>query len=69
MHGYRPSSNWVKNTNRDVLGDCHNILYRRTNPLCHSLNVYGVNDFCQTEIHTAKPAINKFEINIENIIT
>jgi len=51
MQGYRPRKKRVKNENRDVLGDSHNILHRRTNPYCHLLNVFGVNEFCQSEIH------------------
>ena len=35
--------------------DSHSILVRQTNHFSQVLNVYGVNDVRQTEIHTAEP--------------
>jgi hypothetical protein len=69
MHGYRPRSNRVKNENRDVLGDSYNILHRKTNSYFQLLNVFGVNEICQSEIHTAKSLVHKVEINTGVLIS
>jgi hypothetical protein len=45
----------AKEENGDLLADSHSILNRWTN--CQLLNVHGVNDVRQTEIHTAEPLV------------
>jgi hypothetical protein len=40
-----------------MLADSHNILNRWKNYFCQLLNIHGVNDVRQTEIHTADPLV------------
>jgi hypothetical protein len=40
-----------------LLADSHNILNRWKNYYCQLLNVHGVSDVRQTEIHTAEPLV------------
>jgi hypothetical protein len=52
--------------------DSHSILSRRTKHFSQSLNVHGVNDVGQTEIHTADPLVPEMsafelEVAIENL--
>jgi hypothetical protein len=47
----------VKDENGDLLADSHNILNRWKNYFCQLLNVHGVNDVRQTEIHTPEPLV------------
>jgi hypothetical protein len=54
---YQPRTNMVKEENGDLLADSHSILNRWTNYFCQILNVHGVNDVKQTEIHTAEPLV------------
>jgi hypothetical protein len=49
--GYQPRTNVVK------VADCHSILVRLRSHFCQLLNVHGVNDVRQTEIHTAEPLL------------
>jgi len=53
--GYEPRVNIVKNEKGDLVADCHSILSRWRNHFSLLLNVLGVNDVRQTEIHTAEP--------------
>jgi hypothetical protein len=55
--GYQHRANMVKEENGDLLGDSHSILNRWKNYFCQLLNVHGVNDVRQTEIHTAQPLV------------
>jgi hypothetical protein len=62
----------VKARNGDLLADSHNILYMWKNYFCQLLNVLGVNDVRQTEIHTAEPLVpepssSEFRIAIEKL--
>ena len=50
--GYQPRTNTVKDEKGDTVADCHSILARRRNYFSQLLNVHGVNDIRQTEIHT-----------------
>jgi hypothetical protein len=50
-----PTWNLVKDKNGDLLADSHNALNRWKNQFCQLLNVHGVNNVRQTEIHTAEP--------------
>jgi hypothetical protein len=57
----------VKEKNSDLLADSHSILNRWKNYFCQLLNVLGVNDVRQTEIHTAEPLVlepSSFEVEI-----
>jgi hypothetical protein len=47
----------VKDYKGDLVADSHSILARWRNCLCQLLNVHGVNDFRQTDIHTAEPLV------------
>ena len=47
-----------------MVRDCHSILAWQRNHFSQLLNVHGVNDVRQTEIHTAF----KFEMAIEKLI-
>jgi hypothetical protein len=47
----------VKCKNGDLLADSHSILNRWKNYFCQLLNVHGVNDVRQTEIHAAEPLV------------
>jgi hypothetical protein len=62
----------VKAENDDLLADSHSILNRWKNYFCQLLNVHGVNDVRQTEIHTAEPLVrepssSEVEIAIEKL--
>jgi hypothetical protein len=50
--GYQPRAKMVKAENGDLLADSHSVLNRWKNYFCQLLNVHGVNDVRQTEIHT-----------------
>ena len=41
----------------DLVTDSHNIWARQMNHFFHLLNVHGVNDVRQTELHTAEPLV------------
>jgi hypothetical protein len=47
----------VKEETDDLLADSHSILNRWKNYFCQRLNINGVNDVRQTEIHTAEPLV------------
>jgi hypothetical protein len=49
--GYQPRTNVVKDEKGDLVADCHNILPRWRNHFFQLLNIHGVNDVKQTEIH------------------
>ena len=55
--GYQPRTNIVKDDRGDLVADCHSILARWRNYFTQLLNVHGVNDVKQTEIHTAEPLV------------
>ena len=52
--GYQLRTNIVKEDKGDLVADSHNILTRWRNYFSQLLNVHGVNDVRQTEIHTAE---------------
>ena len=69
--GYQPRTNIVKDDEVDLVADSHSILARWRNSFSQILNVHGVNDLRQTEIHTAEPLVPEpsafdFELAIEN---
>jgi hypothetical protein len=47
----------VKDENCDLLAGSHNILNRWKNYFSQLLNVHGVSDVRQIEIHTAEPLV------------
>jgi hypothetical protein len=51
--GYQPITNLVKDENGDVLADSCNILNSWKNYFCQLLNLHGVNDVRQREMHAA----------------
>jgi hypothetical protein len=53
----RRATNLVKVENDNVLSDTHNILNRWKHFFSQLLNVNGINDERQTEIHTAEPLV------------
>jgi hypothetical protein len=62
----------VKAENGDLLADSHSILNRWKNYFCQLLNVHGVNNVRQTEIHAAEPLVPELsspevEIAIEKL--
>jgi hypothetical protein len=60
-------ANLVKDENGELLADSHSILNRWKNYFCQLLNVHGVNDVTQCEIHTAEtliPEPSSFEVEI-----
>jgi hypothetical protein len=57
--GYQPTTDGVKDEKGDLVTDSHSILARWRNHFSQLLNVHGVNDVWQTEIHMAKPLVPK----------
>ena len=55
--GYQPRTIIVKDDKGDLVADSHSILTRWRNYFSQILNVHGVNDARETEIHTAEPLI------------
>jgi len=57
----------VKDDKGDLIAGCHSILARWRNYFSQILNVHGVNDVRQTEIHTAEPLVpeaSAFEVEL-----
>ena len=54
MKGYQSRTNIVKDEMGDLVADFHSILARWRNRFCKLLNVHGVNNVRQTEIHTTE---------------
>ena len=57
MKGYQPRTNIVNGEKGDLVADAHSILARWRNHFSQLLNVHGVNDVRQTEIHTPEPLV------------
>jgi len=55
--GYQPRTNIAKDDNGDFIADSHSILARWRNYFTQILNLHGVNDVRQTEIHTVEPLV------------
>jgi hypothetical protein len=67
--GYQPRTNLVKDKRGDLLADPHKILNKWKNYFCQLLNVHGVGDVRQTEMHTAEPLVpepSASEIEVAN---
>jgi hypothetical protein len=54
---YRFRTIIVRNKKGDLVTDCHRILASQRNYFSQQLNVHGVNDVRQTDIHTAEPPV------------
>jgi hypothetical protein len=65
--GYRPRCNLLKGRNVDLLAGSHCILNRSKYFFYQLLNVHGVNDVWQTEVHTDKPKLFEIKITIEKL--
>ena len=55
--GYQPRTRIVKYEKGDVVADSHSIVARWRNYFSRILNVHGVSDVRQAEIHTAEPLV------------
>ena len=55
--GYQFRTNIVKDEKDDLFTDCHSIVARWRKHFSQRLNVHGVSDVRQTEIHTAEPLV------------
>ena len=55
--GYQPGASIVKDDESELVVDSHSILARWRNYFSQILNIHGVNDVRQTEIHTAEPLL------------
>jgi hypothetical protein len=69
---YQPRNNVLKDEKGDLVADSHSTLARWRNYFFQLLNVHGVNDVRQTEIHTAEPlvpelSVSEFEMTIEKL--
>jgi hypothetical protein len=55
--GYQPRSIIVKDKKGDLIADSHSIMAKWRNNFFQLLNVHGVNDVKNAEIHTAEPLV------------
>jgi hypothetical protein len=65
--GYQPTTITVKDEKGDLVADSHSIMTRWRNFFSQLLNVHGVNDVGEAEIHTAEPLVpetNAFEVEL-----
>jgi hypothetical protein len=70
--GYQPRTRIVKDEKGDLIADSHSIMVRLRNYFSQILNVHGVSDVRQAEIHTAEPLVPEpsaleFELAIEKL--
>jgi hypothetical protein len=56
---YQPETNLVKYENGCLFADSHSILNRRKKYFFQLLNVHGVNDVRQAEIHTFESLVSE----------
>jgi len=62
-------TNLVKYEGGDVLADSHNTLNRWKNYFCQPLELRGINDVRQVEMHTAEPFVPERSPSEVEIIT
>jgi hypothetical protein len=65
--GYQPRINVVKDEKGDLVADSHSILARWRTHFSQLLNIHGVNDVRQTEVHMAEPLVpepSAFEVEM-----
>jgi len=70
--GYQPRTNIMKDDKGVLVADSQTILVRWRKYFSQLLNVHGINDVRQTEIHTAEPLVPEpsaceFELPIEKL--
>jgi hypothetical protein len=70
--GYQPSTRIVRDEKGDLVADSHSIMVRWKNFFSQQLNVHGVSDVRQAEIHTAgllvpEPSAWEVEVAIEKL--
>jgi hypothetical protein len=66
-NSYRPGTERVKDEKGDLVADCNSILAGWRKCFSQLLNVHGVSDVRQTEIHTAEPLVPEpsvFEVEL-----
>jgi len=66
-NGYQPRTNIVKDENGDLVAASYSILARWRNYFSQLLNIQGVNNVRQTEIHSAEPLVpelSAFEVEL-----
>ena len=64
---YQPRTNIVKDEKGDLVADSYSILARCWHHFSQLLNIHGVSDGRQTEIHTAEPLVPEtcaFEVEL-----
>jgi len=71
--GYQPRTSIIKDEKGDLLADSHIIMARWRKIFSQLLNVHGVKDVRQKEIHTVEPLVPEpsafeFELAIEKLI-
>jgi len=67
--GYQPRTSIVKDEKGDFVADSHSILARGRKHFSQLLNIHGVNDVRQIELHTAEPLVPEpsvFEVELAN---
>jgi len=57
--GYQPRTRIVKDEKGDLVADSHSIMTRWRDYFSQILNVHGVSDVRQAEIHTAEPLVTE----------
>ena len=57
MKWYQPRTRIVEDEKGDLVADSHSIMARWRNYFSQVLNVHGVSDVRQAEIHTADPLV------------
>ena len=70
--GYQPRCNIVKHEKGDLVADSQIIVVRLRNYFSQLINVHGVEDVGQAEIHTAEPLVpdpstSEFELAIDKL--
>ena len=59
MSGYQPGTNILNDEKGDFVAESHSILARWREYFSQLLNVRGVSDVRQTEIHTVEPLVSE----------
>ena len=57
--GYKPRTKIVKDEKSDVVGNSHSIMARWRNYFSQILNVHGISDVRQAEIHTSESLVHE----------
>jgi hypothetical protein len=56
-NGYQPRTIIVKDEKAELVADSHSIMARWRNYFSQLLNIHGVSDVRQAEIHTTEPLV------------